>query len=105
MGAGAPIGSTSVQGHELLIGVNCLGPYLLTKLLLPILRRTAEASPKGSVRVVFTCSGTIDMVGPHGGLSLAELEPGNYNTDMTYNYSASKAGNVSSVSEEYFQSG
>jgi NAD(P)-dependent dehydrogenase (short-subunit alcohol dehydrogenase family) len=95
----APVGSTTTQGYETHMGTNCLGPFLLTKLLLPILLRTAEASPKDSVRVVFASSGIIDMTGPLGGFSLAELAPGNYSKDKNRNYSASKAGNWFLASE------
>ncbi|TVY55239.1 putative oxidoreductase, partial [Lachnellula suecica] len=95
----APIGSTSVQGHEAHMAVNCLGPFLLTKLLLPILRTTAASIPEASVRVVFASSGIIDMKGPPGGVSLAELAPGIHSTDIAYNYAASKAGNWLLASE------
>ena len=95
----APIGSTTVQGHEAHIGTNCLGAFLLIKLLLSVLRRTAEISPKGSVRVVFTSSGIIDMNGPPGGVSLAEYVPDNFSKDKNRNYSASKAGNWFLASE------
>jgi NAD(P)-dependent dehydrogenase (short-subunit alcohol dehydrogenase family) len=89
----APIGSTSAQGHELHMATNCLGPFLLTKLLLPVLSATARSSPRGSVRVVWASSGIIDMTGPPGGVSLAELAPGKHPKNKDYNYSASKAGN------------
>ena len=95
----APIGSTSVQGYEAHIGTNCLGPFLLTQLLLPILNRTADMSPQASVRVVFTSSGIVDMTGPVGGVSLAELTPGKHPKDKSHNYSASKAGNWLLASE------
>jgi NAD(P)-dependent dehydrogenase (short-subunit alcohol dehydrogenase family) len=95
----APAGSTSVQGHEVHMGTNCLGPFLLTHLLLPILIRTAESSPKASVRVVFASSGIIELNNPPGGVSLAELAPGNHSKDVNRNYSASKAGNWLLASE------
>lgn len=97
--ARAPAGSTTTQGHEAHMGTNCLGHFLLTNLLLPVLLKTAKSSPKGSVRVIFVSSGVIDMNGPPGGLSLAELVPGNFSKDITRNYSASKAGNWFLASE------
>lgn len=97
--AQVPAGSVSAQGHEAHVATNCLGHYLLTKLLLPVLRRTARSSPSGSVRVVFTSSGIVDMQGPLGGLSLAEYTPGNHSKDKARNYSASKAGNWLLASE------
>lgn len=97
--AQAPAGTISAQGHEAHIGTNCLGPFLLTKLLLPVLIRTASLSAKASVRVVFTSSGIVDMTGPPGGVSLAELALGNQSKDKSRNYSASKAGNWLLASE------
>ncbi|KAK4621822.1 hypothetical protein CLAFUW4_06739 [Fulvia fulva] len=47
-----PRGSTSAQGYELQMGTNCLGHYLFTQLLLPLLRSTAKQAPEASVRVV-----------------------------------------------------
>jgi NAD(P)-dependent dehydrogenase (short-subunit alcohol dehydrogenase family) len=95
----APAGSTSAQGHEAHMGTNCIGPFLLTKLLLPVLLRTAKSSPEASVRVVFASSGIIDLTGPPGGLSLAELRPDNHSKDFNRNYSASKAGDWLLASE------
>jgi NAD(P)-dependent dehydrogenase (short-subunit alcohol dehydrogenase family) len=95
----APAGSLSSQGHEAHMATNCLGPFLLTKLLLPVLLKTARSAPKASVRVVFTSSGIIDIAGPPGGVSLAELAPGSHSKDVSRNYSASKAGNWFLASE------
>ena len=92
-------GNTSVQGHELRIATNCLGPFLFTKLLVPILLQTAKSSPEASVRMVFTSSSIFEMVGPPRGLSLTELVPGNFSDDDNRKYSASKAGNWFLASE------
>jgi NAD(P)-dependent dehydrogenase (short-subunit alcohol dehydrogenase family) len=89
----APVGSVSVQGHEAHMATNCLGPFLLTNLLLPVLIQTAKSSPEASVRVVFTSSGIIDTNPTPGGLSLAELAPGKHPKEIAHNYSSSKAGN------------
>ncbi|KAK9368737.1 hypothetical protein V1509DRAFT_59128 [Lipomyces kononenkoae] len=97
--AHVPAGSVTVQGHEAHMGTNCLGHFLLTQLLLPVLLKTAKSSPKDSVRVVFTNSSIMDLEGPPGGLSLAELVPGNYSKDKARNYSASKTGNWFLASE------
>ncbi|KAF2964604.1 hypothetical protein GQX73_g8960 [Xylaria multiplex] len=85
-------GTVTTQGHEIHMGTNSLGHFLLTQLLLPVLIKTAEISPKASVRVVFATSSVIELQGPPGGLSLAELVPGNHSKDRQRNYSASKAG-------------
>lgn len=42
-----------MQGHDLEMVTNCIGPYLLTTLLEPALTRTSELSPQYSVRIVF----------------------------------------------------
>jgi NAD(P)-dependent dehydrogenase (short-subunit alcohol dehydrogenase family) len=89
------VGSTTVQGYEAHIGINCLGHFLLTKLLLPTLLQTAKSSPKASVRLIFTSSGIIDMFGPPGGLSLTEP----HGKTIESNYSASKVGNWFLASE------
>lgn len=85
-------GSVSAQGHEAHMGTNCLGPFLFTKLLTPILIKTAEAAPEGSVRVVFASSSIVEMA-PPGGLDLAELQQGKHSKDKARNYAASKVGN------------
>ena len=87
------------EGNEAIMRINCLGAFLLTKMLLPVLIKTARNSAKGSVRIVFTSSGIIDMNSPTGGISFAELVPGNYSNDASRNYSASKAGNWFLASE------
>ncbi len=95
----APAGTISAQGYEIHMATNCLGPFLLTKLLLPVLKSSASLHSESSVRVVFTSSGVIDMIGPAGGLSLEELTPEKQSDDKDRNYSASKAGNWFLASE------
>lgn len=94
-----PTGAGTSEGNEAIMRVNCLGSFLLTKMLLPVLTQTARSSVKGSVRIVFASSGIIDMKGIPGGLSMAELVPGNYSKDASRNYSASKTGNWFLASE------
>lgn len=53
----APLG---VQGNEYHFTTNTLGPFLLARLLTPILSRTAERSTPGSVRVVWPASLLVD---------------------------------------------
>ena len=62
-----PAHSTSAQGHDLQYATNILGPFLFTKLLLPILRSTARPLPPGSVRVAWAGSLGIDTSSPPGG--------------------------------------
>jgi retinol dehydrogenase 12 len=47
-----PQGSKTKQGYELQLGTNNVAPFLFTKLLTPILIKTAKASSPGDVRVV-----------------------------------------------------
>ena len=96
-----PPGSTTEQGYEANMGVNCLGPHLFTKLLLPLLLETAKQAPHNCVRIIYTSSQIIDSAGPVGGLLLAEQEPGfdRPRRHWTYTYSASKAGNWFLASE------
>lgn len=56
----------TAQGHELHLGVNVLGVFLLTRLLTPILSATAKAEPAGSVRVVWVSSMGTEAVGEKG---------------------------------------
>ncbi|KAM6516847.1 short-chain alcohol dehydrogenase [Fusarium solani] len=73
-----PIGSRTCQGHELQMGTNCLGPFLFTKLLLPILQKTASTAPQGS---------------PPDGIQFdGDGSPRNH-TSQGVNYGQSKAGN------------
>jgi NAD(P)-dependent dehydrogenase (short-subunit alcohol dehydrogenase family) len=94
-----PDSPLTAQGHEAHIGVNCLGAFLLTKLLLSTLQRTAKGSPQGVVRVVFAASGVVDLMAPNGGLVVAELASGAHSKDNMRNYSTSKVGNWFLASE------
>lgn len=53
---GPPIDQVTAQGYNLQFGVHVLGPFSLTKLLLPTLIATAKSSPDGKVRVINTSS-------------------------------------------------
>jgi NAD(P)-dependent dehydrogenase (short-subunit alcohol dehydrogenase family) len=92
-----PAGSVSKQGHELMMATNCLGPFLFTLLLLPILKATAQNLPPGSVRTIWTSSQTVDLQAPKEGFDIAKLNTPS--TDSVYNYVASKLGNWFIASE------
>ncbi|EUC27797.1 short chain dehydrogenase [Pyrenophora tritici-repentis] len=87
-----PHGSTTKQGYELQLGTNCVGPFLFTKLLTPILVETARKETTGSVRVIWVSSGAAHF-SPTGGVDLQNLD---YKTDKTkyQKYATSKAGNI-----------
>ncbi|ETI25340.1 hypothetical protein G647_02112 [Cladophialophora carrionii CBS 160.54] len=63
-----PKGSKGSQGMDLTYQTNILGPFLFTKLLLPILKRTAEQEPQGTVRVSWAGSLAVELQSPKGGL-------------------------------------
>lgn len=87
-----PPGSKTAQGYELQLGVNCIGPYLFTKLLTPTLVRTAKTEPAGTVRVVWVSSIAIE-----GGFSLkggVDMDNLDYHKEVPAGipYAISKAG-------------
>ena len=73
------------------MATNCLGPHLLTELLLPVLRDTAKASHPGAVRVVWTSSVIVDLSAPKSGINLQDLAT--VPKDQQHNYVNSKVGN------------
>ncbi|KAI0486798.1 short-chain dehydrogenase [Xylaria cf. heliscus] len=93
-----PHGRKTAQGHELQLGTNCLGPFLFTQLLTPILITTAETAATGSVRVVWTSSSAAEHLNPKGGIDLDNLD---YKRDTFYawKYGISKAGNYYHATE------
>lgn len=96
-----PAGSKSVQNHELQLATNCLGPWLLTNLLLPQLRAAAESSSPGSVRVVWTSSIMVELTAPKGGANIAALlsQATAAKPDQEMLYTGSKTGNWFLASE------
>ncbi|KAI1434879.1 short-chain dehydrogenase [Xylaria sp. CBS 124048] len=86
-----PAGSKTAQGHELQLGTNCLGHFLLTQLLTPVLVATAKNAPRASVRVVWVSSSVAEVMSPKGGVELDNLD---YKRDVDYTlkYGISKAG-------------
>ncbi|KAF2235555.1 NAD(P)-binding protein [Viridothelium virens] len=93
-----PLGSTSKQGYELQIATNCLGPFLLSQMLLPILKRTSNSgATPGSIRVVWSSSQVVDLSAPKGGFAMKDIiDPPK---DKTTNYTTSKTGNWFLASE------
>ena len=85
------------QAYEPHIGVNCLGPFLLAKLLAPTLAASAKAAPPSTVRVIWTSSITVDRDSPAGGLAVAKLATPS--PEPRTNYAISKVGNWFLASE------
>lgn len=90
-----PKGSTDAQDHDLHVGTNCLGPYLLYQLLLPLLTQTAASSPTASVRVTWAASAAVhvDCPQPHG-MVIDGDGGGPRNQGVSSNYGQTKVGNV-----------
>lgn len=89
-----PAGSISKQGIELQMATNCLGPFLLTQLLMPQLQAAAadETADQGAVRVVWTASQIVELSAPQDGIIMSELTTPP--KDRTRNYVNSKTGNL-----------
>ncbi|KAL8744457.1 MAG: hypothetical protein Q9190_003308 [Brigantiaea leucoxantha] len=91
-----PVGSTSQQGIELQLATNCVGPYLLTQLLLPCLSVAASSAPPAATRVVWTSSQMVELAAfPEGGWDPRSPTA----TDQSHDYTASKVGNWFLASE------
>jgi retinol dehydrogenase 12 len=90
-----PLDTRDAQGNELQLGTNCLGPFLLTKSLLPVLLRTAKDAPTGSVRVTWASSLAATLQSPPEGVAF--VEDGSINQLLKtpeLRYGQSKAGNT-----------
>ena len=96
-----PAGSKSTQNHELQLATNCLGPWLLTNLLLPQLRAAAESSNPDSVRVIWSSSMMVELTAPKGGANIANLlsQAEAAKPDQENLYTGSKVGNWFLASE------
>ncbi|KAH6673463.1 hypothetical protein B0J14DRAFT_481810 [Halenospora varia] len=88
-----PQGSKTKQGYEVQLGTNNVAPFLFTKLLTPILIKTAKAAPPGEVRVVWVASSAAEGLSPTNGVDMDNLD---YKNDKspTHKYGVSKAGNI-----------
>ncbi|WYZ45955.1 hypothetical protein EsH8_IX_000180 [Colletotrichum jinshuiense] len=84
---------TTAQNHDLQLGVNCIGPFLFTKLLNPLLVRTAESSDPWSVRVIWVSSSAAERFSPPGGVELDNLDY-HVSKGRWHRYGVSKAGNI-----------
>lgn len=94
-----PVGSLSVQGNELQLATNCLGPFLFTHLLLPALENAASTAPPGSVRVVWTSSQYVELSAPSNGIIEMDGAVPVVSNNQATNYVYSKLGNWYLASE------
>lgn len=92
-------GLETEQGHELQLGTNVLAPFFFTKLLSPVLTDTAKRCKSGEVRVVWVSSSAAELLSPHGGVRIDDLD---YQKEAPNwaSYAISKAG-VVLISQEY----
>ena len=88
-----PQGSKTVQGYELQLGTNNLGPFLFTYFLTPILATTVKAAPKNSVRIVWVSSSAANITAPKPAIDFSNMD---YHIEegIWVKYGRSKAGNV-----------
>jgi retinol dehydrogenase-12 len=93
-----PADSVTAQGYELQLGTNCLGHFLLAKLLTPRLVETAKSAPKDSVRVVWLSSSAAELLTIGAGVNIDNLD---YHQPVLYpfKYGTSKAGNYLQATE------
>jgi NAD(P)-dependent dehydrogenase (short-subunit alcohol dehydrogenase family) len=91
-----PAGTKTTQGHDLQFGTNMLGPFLFTKLLMPIMVETAKtAATPDSVRVLWASSLGIHVLSPSGGgMVLDESGAPKVLDNQQTNYAQTKVGNV-----------
>ena len=95
-----PTGTKSAQGYEVQMGTNCLGAFLFTQLLTPVLQRTAASSPPGSVRVTWAAS-LATLGSPKGGVAFDnKTNAPKVHNNPGLDYGQSKAGNVL-LAQEY----
>lgn len=92
-----PKAMTGGQGLNLTYQTNILGPFLFTKLLLPVLKRTAESEPKGTVRVSWAGSLAVVLQSPLNGNKWKVAKDGTETLDDTVTnekiYGISKCAN------------
>ncbi len=83
--------STTKDGYEIQFGTNHIGHALLTKLLLPILQRTADEN--GDVRII-NVSSAGHQLPPSGGLALKEVTTDMNSYSTWVRYGQSKLANI-----------
>lgn len=72
----------TAEGHEANFAGNHLGPFVLTRALLPLLRAAAAKSPPASVRIINTASDASEMIPT---INLDDLESlGAFNPGLAY---------------------
>lgn len=89
-----PLDVKTAQGYEINMGVNCVGTFLFTKLLTPLLIATAKLEPANTVRVVWvSSSGTEFTAVKNIGVDIDNLDYKKKEEPALVRYGLSKAGN------------
>lgn len=96
-----PTGSKTAQGYELQLGTNVIGHFLFTKLLLPTLISTAEASKADSDRLGYNIVRIINTSSNgHAGAPSGGFSYDNPNGQVSWTaYGQSKWGNIVHANE------
>ncbi len=89
-----PAGTITRQGHDMQFGTNVLGPFLLTKLLMSTLVKTAATSAPNSVRVLWASSSGIHVLSPEGGFVFDDKGSLKIFKSQKTNYAQTKVANV-----------
>ena len=91
--------ATTVDGYEIQFGTNHMGHALLTKLLLPLLLKTAEQpEPGGDVRIV-TLTSHSHTRAPKGGIDYSMLRSADPKSPLLTKYGVSKLANILHVKQ------
>ncbi|KAL4968339.1 uncharacterized protein BDV14DRAFT_153015 [Aspergillus stella-maris] len=88
-----PVGVLSKQGLELQMATNCLGPFLFTQMMIPLLDAAVLISGPafpGSTRVVWLSAQVAELSSPLEGIIISELS--NTPQDNARNYMNTKVG-------------
>lgn len=102
-----PTGSKTKQGYEMQLGSNSLAHFLLSRLLLPIMKETARSAPKDSVRLCFVGSLVVEFTLPEGVIDFDDINL-EKSDSQSLKYGESKAANVllgSEFAQRHGQSG
>ncbi|KAJ4357157.1 uncharacterized protein N0V89_001732 [Didymosphaeria variabile] len=89
--------ATTVDGYEIQFGTNHMGHALLTKLLLPLLLKTAE-QPRSDVRIV-TLTSHSHTRAPEGGIDFSRLHCADPRSSPLTKYGVSKLANILHVKQ------
>jgi len=96
-----PAGSLDALGEDLQISTNVYGPFLLTKLLYPMIQKTALQSPPGTCRVSWAGSIAVDLTSYRpGGVDIdSDGKLIHKSHSQVTNYGMTKAANLWLASE------